>query len=152
MTPERTNMIAIGPLTPADRARWQELFEGYNTFYERTLPPETYDEKWQAFQESRTIHALCARDENGTVVGITHFFKHPSTSSPDVCYLQDLFTAPEARGRGVGRALIEAVAEWAKQQKCCRLYWHTSEWNETARRLYDKVAEKTPFVTYRVVF
>jgi GNAT superfamily N-acetyltransferase len=144
-------MIVTGPLGPGDRARWQELFEGYNTFYERTLPPETYDEKWQAFQEDRTVHALCARD-GGTLVGITHFFRHPSTSSPDVCYLQDLFTAPEARGRGVGRALVEAVAEWAKRQDCCRVYWHTSEWNETARRLYDQIAEKTPFVTYRIVF
>jgi GNAT superfamily N-acetyltransferase len=144
-------MIAIGPLTPADRDRWQELFEGYNTFYERTLPAETYDEKWKKFQQDDTIHALCARDGD-TVVGITHFFRHPSTSGPDVCYLQDLFTAPEARGRGVGRALIEAVTAWAKQRDCCRVYWHTSEWNETARRLYDQVAEKTPFVSYRIVF
>ncbi|PWK89290.1 ribosomal protein S18 acetylase RimI-like enzyme [Lentzea atacamensis] len=143
-------MIAIGPLVPSDRARWQELFEGYNTFYERTLPAEIYDEKWQAFQEGKAIHALCARDE-GIIVGIMHFFKHPSTSSQDVCYLQDLFTAPEARGRGVGRALIEAVAQWANQQDCCRLYWHTKESNETARRLYDQVAEKTPFVHYRIV-
>ncbi|MEV6240888.1 GNAT family N-acetyltransferase [Lentzea sp. NPDC051838] len=142
-------MIAIGPLTPADRERWQELFEGYNTFYERTLPAETYDEKWRELSNDQTIHALCARDGD-TVVGITHFFRHPSTSGPDVCYLQDLFTAPEARGRGVGRALIEAVAEWAKQRDCCRVYWHTSEWNETARRLYDQVAEKTPFVHYRI--
>jgi len=144
-------MIEISPLGPADRPRWQELFEGYNTFYERTLPPETYDEKWQAFQEDKAIHALCARDGD-MVVGITHFFRHPSTSGPDVCYLQDLFTAPEARGRGVGRALVEAVAEWAKRQDCCRVYWHTSEWNETARRLYGQIAEKTPFVTYRIVF
>lgn len=145
-------MIAIGPLEPGDRARWQELFEGYNTFYERTLPAETYDEKWQAFLAGKTIHALCARDENDNIVGITHFFQHPSTSGPDVCYLQDLFTAPEARGQGVGRALIEAVTEWAKRRDCCRVYWHTSEWNETARRLYDQVAEKTPFVHYRIVF
>lgn len=143
-------MIAIGPLEPADRERWQELFEGYNTFYERVLPAETYDEKWPKFLEGTEIHALGARHE-GTLVGITHFFKHPSTSGPDVCYLQDLFTAPEARGRGVGRALIEAVAEWARQRDCCRVYWHTSEWNDTARKLYDQVAEKTPFVHYRIV-
>ena len=144
-------MIAIGALEPEDRPRWQELFEGYNTFYERTLPTRIYDEKWHAFQGNKTIHALCARDESNNIVGITHFFKHPSTSGPDVCYLQDLFTAPEARGRGVGRALIEAVTEWAKQQNCCRVYWHTSEFNETARRLYDQVAEKTPFINYRIV-
>ncbi|MET9225078.1 GNAT family N-acetyltransferase [Lentzea sp. NPDC003310] len=141
-------MIAIGPLHPADRAAWQQLFEGYNTFYERTLPPETYDEKWKAFLADDTIHALCAR-AGGEVVGIVHFLKHPSTTSQDVCYLQDLFTAPEARGRGVGRALIEAVADWARQQDCCRVYWHTNEQNETAQRLYDRIAERKPFVFYR---
>ncbi|MFD4643802.1 GNAT family N-acetyltransferase [Lentzea sp. NPDC058436] len=150
MTAERINMIAIGPLEPADRPRWQHLFEGYNTFYGRTLPAETYDEKWQAFQKGDSLHALCARDETG-VVGITHFFKHPSTSGPDVCYLQDLFTAAEARGRGTGRALIEAVTNWAEQQHCARVYWHTGESNQTARRLYDQVAERTPFVHYRIV-
>ncbi len=143
-------MIAIGPLEPTDRARWQQLFEGYNTFYERTLPAETYDEKWQAFLDGDRIHALAARTEDG-IAGITHFFRHPSTSGPDVCYLQDLFTAPEARGRGVGRALVEAVTAWARQQRCARLYWHTGEQNETARRLYDQVAEKTPFIQYRIV-
>ncbi|MFI6096756.1 GNAT family N-acetyltransferase [Lentzea sp. NPDC051213] len=150
MTHERNNMIAIGPLEPADRERWQELFEGYNTFYERTLPAETFDEKWKAFLAGNHIHALGARLE-GELVGITHFFQHPSTSGPDVCYLQDLFTAPEARGHGAGRALIEAVKEWAQQRGCCRVYWHTSEWNETARGLYDQVAEKTQFVHYRIV-
>ncbi|MGI5505198.1 N-acetyltransferase family protein [Lentzea sp. CA-135723] len=142
-------MIAIGPLQPEDRPAWQELFEGYNTFYERTLPAETYDKKWQAFQEDESIHALCARDDTGTVVGIVHFLQHPSTTTDDVCYLQDLFTAPEARGRGVGSALIGAVAAWAEQRGCCRVYWHTNERNETARRLYDQLAHRTPFITYR---
>jgi GNAT superfamily N-acetyltransferase len=143
-------MIAIGPLELTDRTRWQQLFEGYNTFYERTLPVETYDEKWQAFLAGDHLHALVARTEDG-IVGITHFFRHPSTSGPDVCYLQDLFTAPEARGRGVGRALIEAVTAWARQRQCARVYWHTGESNETARKLYDRVAEKTPFVHYRIM-
>ncbi|SDN98608.1 GNAT family N-acetyltransferase [Lentzea jiangxiensis] len=143
-------MIAISRLEPADRTGWQQLFEGYNAFYERTLPAETYDEKWQAFRAGTSIHALCARDGDH-VVGIAHFFRHPSTSGPDVCYLQDLFTAPEARGRGIGRALVEAVADWARGQRCARVYWHTAEDNEAARRLYDQVAEKTPFVHYRMV-
>jgi GNAT superfamily N-acetyltransferase len=144
-------MIAIGPLHPADRAAWQRLFEGYNTFYERTLPPELYDEKWEAFRAGETLHALCARID-GEVVGIVHFLEHPSTTSPDVCYLQDLFTAAEARGRGVGRALVEAVADWAKRHDCCRVYWHTNERNETARGLYEQIAERKPFITYRLDF
>ena len=142
-------MIAIGPLEAGDRTRWQELFEGYNTFYERTLPAETYEEKWQAFQAARTIRALCARD-GGTVVGITHFFQHPSTSGQDVCYLQDLFTAPAARGLGVARALIEAVADWSRRRGLSRVYWHTQDGNATARRLYDQVGVHRGFIVYQV--
>ena len=75
---------------------------------------------------------------------------HPSTTSADVCYLQDLFTAPEVRGRGVARALIAAVEEWARVRGCSRVYWHTHETNATARRLYDAVAENRGFIQYVV--
>ena len=73
---------------------------------------------------------------------------HASTSSDDVCYLQDLFTAPEARGKGVARALIAAVEEEARRRGCDRVYWHTKETNHTARRLYDQVAENRGFIQY----
>lgn len=63
-------------------------------------------------------------------------------------YLQDLFTAPEARGQGVARALIAAVREWARRQGCARLYWHTQATNHTARLLYDQVAENRGFMQY----
>jgi GNAT superfamily N-acetyltransferase len=83
-------------------------------------------------------------------VGITHFLKHANTSALDVCYLQDLFTAPEARGIGVARALIAAVTEWAREQGCSRVYWQTHESNATARRLYDKVAVNRGFIVYGI--
>jgi GNAT superfamily N-acetyltransferase len=77
-----------------------------------------------------------------------HFLVHASTTSDDVCYLQDLFTAPEVRGRGVARALIAAVRDWATEHGCSRVYWHTKEDNDTARRLYDQVAENRGFIHY----
>ncbi|HEX8005177.1 MAG TPA: GNAT family N-acetyltransferase, partial [Trebonia sp.] len=64
--------------------------------------------------------------------------------------LQDLFTAPQARGQGVARALIAAVEEWARRRGCARLYWHTHETNRTARRLYDQVAETRGFIQYLI--
>lgn len=86
--------------------------------------------------------AVCAWGPrlDGRLVGIALVLVHASTTSPDVCYLQDLFTAPEARGKGVARALIRATEVWARDQGCDRLYRHTRENNHAARRLYDQVA------------
>ena len=142
-------MISIGKLVEADRADWENLFCGYNEFYERTLPAEIYDQAWTAFQDDTGMHALGAKHD-GQLVGIAHFLVHPSTTAADVCYLQDLFTAPQARGQGVARALIADVTEWARRRDCSRLYWSTREDNATARRLYDRVAHYRGFIRYEV--
>jgi len=142
-------VITVSTLEPRDRAAWQELFAGYHAFYERTWPAERFDEAWREFQRGERIHALGARLD-GRLVGITHFLVHASTTSPDVCYLQDLFTAPDARGQGVARALIAAVAQWARRRGLHRVYWHTRSDNATARRLYDQVAENRGFIQYGI--
>ena len=142
-------MISIGKLVEVDRTGWQDLFRGYNGFYERALPPESYDHAWTAFQEDERIHALAARLD-GHLVGIAHFLVHASTTASDVCYLQDLFTAPEVRGQGVATALIEGVTEWARLRGCSRVYWSTHETNATARRLYDRLADYRGFIRYEI--
>lgn len=142
-------MIIVGALSPGDRPIWETLFAGYNEFYGRTLPEECYDRAWREFAEGDQMHALGARLD-GHLVGIAHFLVHPSTTSADVCYLQDLFTAPEARGRGAARTLIAAVVEWARGQGCVRVYWYTQATNHTARRLYDQVAENRGSIQYQI--
>ncbi|RSM60908.1 GNAT family N-acetyltransferase [Amycolatopsis sp. WAC 01376] len=143
-------MITIAPLKPEDREAWESLFRAYIAFYERVAPQEVYDRAWREFRSGERMHAFGAR-VGGELVGITHFLVHPSTSAlTDVCYLQDLFTAPEARGKGVARALIDAVADWARDRDCDRVYWHTKESNVTARRLYDQVAVNRGFIQYQL--
>jgi GNAT superfamily N-acetyltransferase len=141
--------MQIGKLAPSDRGEWEALFRAYIAFYKRNEPQAMYDRAWAEFQADKRMHAFGAKVD-GKLVGITHFFRHASTSSPDVCYLQDLFTLESARGKGVGRALIAAVCDWARANDCCRVYWMTHESNATARRLYDKVAENRGFIRYQI--
>ena len=87
---------------------------------------------------------------NGELVGLAHYLFHRSMILIEpACYMQDLFTSEAARGRGVGRRLIEAVYEQAREAGASSVYWHTHETNETARRLYDQVATATGFIVYR---
>jgi GNAT superfamily N-acetyltransferase len=76
---------------------------------------------------------------------------HPgSWTLQPICYLEDLFVDPQARGRGIGRALIDDLVALARARGWSRLYWHTKASNETARRLYDRYVAADDFVRYRL--
>ena len=141
--------LTVRLVAPTDLAQWEALWEGYNTFYERTVPPEITRVTWSRFFDaSEPVHALVA-EKDGRLVGLVHYLFHRSTSLVGpTCYLQDLFTTKEARGQGVGRALIEAVYERAKAAGSPLVYWQTHETNVTAMALYDKVAERSGFLVY----
>ncbi len=143
-------MVQIRPFHPEDRAAWEPLWQGYLTFYESSLAAEVTEETWRRLNDpAEPMHGLVALLD-GRIVGIVHYIYHRSTwTTGDYCYLQDLFTAEEARGHGVGRALIEAVYEQAKADGASRVYWLTHETNTAAQVLYDKVASRSGFIQYR---
>ncbi len=141
--------VRVRSIRRGDRPGWDVLWRGYNNFYERRIPAATTDATWSRFfRRAERMHALVA-EQDGRLVGLVHYLFHRSTSLVGpTCYLQDLFTAPEARGAGVGRALIEAVYERARKGGARRVYWHTHETNRAAIRLYDEVAERSGFIVY----
>lgn len=139
--------IPIAPLQPADRAEWERLARGYKAFYETRIPDARYAETWRLLIADERVHGLAARLD-GRMVGIAHYLFHPQSWSSDACYLQDLFTAPEARGRGVATALIEAVAQAARARGAAKYYWMTKEGNLPARALYDRIARFNGFLRY----
>lgn len=146
--------MIIRPVTRSDYAQWLPLWDGYNAFYGRSGPtalaPEITAMTWARFFDAyEPVYALVA-EVDGRLAGIAHYLLHRSTTAiAPVCYLQDLFTAHAARGKGVGKALIEAVYEYAQTAGCARVYWQTHESNATAQRLYEGIAERSGFIVYR---
>jgi GNAT superfamily N-acetyltransferase len=141
-------MLEVTKLTPADHALWKRLFS-YAVGPAREAP-DLYERVWAAFMADQRLHALGARLD-GKLVGVAQFFVHPSTTGPDACYLEHLFTRPAWRRKGVGRALVVAVTAWARSRGCGRLYWLTHETNTEARALYDQVAERSGFIEYEIL-
>ena len=145
--------ITIRPIQPADRAAWEPLWAGYNAFYDRAgataLAREITQTLWERlFDPAEPVFALVA-EHDGALAGLVHYLFHRSTSRIEpVCYLQDLFTSPALRGRGVGRALIEGVYARAGDAGAKRVYWQTRESNAAGRLLYDKVARHLGFIVY----
>jgi len=146
--------MTIRDVAASDYEPWLTLWNGYNAFYGRSgptaLPAEVTQTTWQRFFDAREpVYALVA-ELDGALIGLTHYLFHRSTTLlAPICYLQDLYTAPERRRTGVGRALIEAVYECARDAGSPRVYWQTHETNLVAQRLYEQVAERSGFIVYR---
>jgi GNAT superfamily N-acetyltransferase len=142
--------IQIRRLAKTDQADWRKLWTAYLAFYETTVPEEVYETTWKRLftdGEFEPKGFLALLDDKP--VGLTHFIYHRTCwSLANNCYLQDLFTDPDARGSGAGAALIAAVREDAAAKGIKNVYWMTHETNATARRLYDRVARRTGFIEY----
>jgi GNAT superfamily N-acetyltransferase len=142
--------IKIRRFVPQDRAHWETLWQGYNTFYKRSVEPRVTDRLWSRLLENSGEPFGFAAEIDGRAVGLAHYFFFSSTSEWNPrCYLQDLFADPAIRGKGIGRALIEAVYAEADKHEAAQTYWLTQDFNETARRLYDRIGHATPFIKYQ---
>lgn len=139
----------VRPVAASDREAWAELYRGYRDFYEKPHDPRVYETVWGWLMDpAHETRALIA-EVDGRPVGLGHFrrFARPIDGG-HALYLDDLFTAPEARGTGAGGAILQRLAEIARDEGASLVRWITADSNTTARSLYDRVAKQTPWVTY----
>ncbi|MFD1327797.1 GNAT family N-acetyltransferase [Mycoplana ramosa] len=143
--------LVIRPVATDDEAAWRSLWTAYLAFYETVLPEDVYRSTFTRLTgDGANEFAGLLAVLDGKPVGLAHYLFHRSCwTINNVCYLQDLYADPQVRGTGIGRALIEAVYARAAEVGTPEVYWMTQEFNATARRLYDRIAEKTPFIIYQ---
>ena len=142
--------LSTRPFAADDYAKWYPLWRDYQRFYEADLPAATSRTTWQRLLDpAEPMHGAFAI-EGARCIGIVHFIEPRSCWTPgNYMYLQDLYVAEDCRGRGAASLLIDRVYEVAKSRGCSRVHWLTQESNATARRLYDRVAERSGYIQYR---
>ncbi len=145
-----SGMTHTRPLENSDWDDWKRLWTGYLTFYETTVPEDVYTTTFSRLlgDDPRDYSCIVA-EKDGKMIGLTHYMFHRHAwKIEEVCYLQDLYVDPDLRGTGAGRALIEAVYKAADTKGAPSVYWMTQEFNETGRKLYDRIGTLTPFIKY----
>jgi len=141
----------IRPIAPADHPGWRQLWDGYLEFYRHSLDEETTQATWRRALEGREGMLGRVAELDGQLVGLLHAIIHANTwATAPVCYLEDLFVDEAARRHGIGRALIEALADDGRKAGWHRIYWRTAADNETAQSLYDRLARRSRWVTYEL--
>lgn len=143
-------MTTIRPLQNSDYAEWRRLWTRYLEFYDASVTEDVYETYWARLLGDDPQDFTCLLAEHdGRLVGLTHYaFQRHGWKVENVVYLQDLYVDPDVRGTGAGRALIEAVYKAADEAGCPSVYWMTQDFNETARKLYDRIGVLTPFIKY----
>jgi ribosomal protein S18 acetylase RimI-like enzyme len=143
--------IQTRPLASHDYEQWLPYWKAYLDFYKSPFNEQQAKLTWQRLGDAQfNMHGFIAESDQ-QAVGFVHCLFHPSTwTANDYCYLQDLFVAPDLRGQGIGRKLIQTVVAFAKSRSADRVYWLTQESNQAGRLLYDKVAQQTGFIHYRI--
>lgn len=141
----------IRPLRAEDETQWRRLWTAYLEFYNTSVPEEVYQTTFSRLLGDDPQDFSCfVAEQDGALIGLTHYLFHRHAwTVANICYLQDLYAVPAARGTGVGRLLIEAVYDAADAAGASNVYWMTQDFNETARKLYDRIGKKSPFIKYQ---
>jgi ribosomal protein S18 acetylase RimI-like enzyme len=145
--------VTIRDARPEDESRWRDLWKDYLEFYDVTVDESITDSTWRRVFDPASAIFMRVAELDGKVMGFTLSLTHEGTwiDGKD-CYLEDLFVDSAARGRGLGRSLMDDLVSLCRQNGWSRLYWHTSENNKTARALYDSYVENDGHIRYRVSF
>jgi GNAT superfamily N-acetyltransferase len=147
-----TDKLTIRPIASSDRAGWDRLYAGYAAFYLVTQTDEMRDRVWSWLMDStKEVDGLVAEDGEGKLIGFAHFrpFARPLSATVGG-FLDDLFVDPAARGSGAADGLMEALKAEGVKRGWTVIRWITAEDNYRARKLYDRMAEKTRWVTYDI--
>ncbi|WP_299154200.1 GNAT family N-acetyltransferase [uncultured Tateyamaria sp.] len=147
--------IHMRSINSDDRKQWEELWAAYNAFYgregETALSATVISITWERLLNPKEPVFGLVAEKSDALIGLAHFVFHRNLiQTSDTCYMQDLFTAPDARGSGVAQRLIKKIGETCRKHGVSDIYWHTHSDNVDARRLYDRIATNTDFLVYRV--
>jgi len=144
--------ITIAAPLASDKPDWRRLYDGYASFYKMPMNDEIADRVWSWLQDDKhVLEALVARERSGRLVGLAHFRPMPRPLTGTTAgFLDDLFVAPDARGRKIGERLIAAVAAEGRRRGWTMIWWLTADDNYRARARYDQVAKRTGWITYQI--
>jgi len=144
--------IEVSNLSVSDREEWEGLYRGYADFYQVPMTKKILDQVWSwIFDSQQPFYALIAKDANGVALGIMHYRQMASPlRGAMVGFLDDLYVLPGCRGTGIVDALFDALKVSAKQHGWPFVRWITADNNYRGRGVYDKLAERTPWITYQM--
>lgn len=143
--------VIIRPVSVTDRTAWEALYQGYASFYRVEQTDDMRARVWDWLHDP--VHPVSGfvAEKGDVLVGLTHYRPYHSPLAANTNgFLDDLFVDPAHRGSGAAAALIEAVSAEGRKQGWGKIRWITAEDNYRARGLYDRVADRTKWVTYDI--
>ena len=143
--------MIIRPVAPGDCESWERLYVGYGAFYHSPTEGDIARPVWGWLLDPAHETEGLVASVDGVLVGLVHFreFARPLAGTRGI-YIDDLFVAPDARGSGAATALIGEVRSVAASRGADVVRWITAADNATAQRVYDRLADKTAWVTYNI--